>query len=295
MELKWLEDLLALAQADTLSEAAQQRNITQPAFSRRIKAIEDWLGAPVIDRTRRPVRITPAIMNQLDDIHLLVRDLRSLRNEIQSWETAQQKIIIAAQHSLSMALLPPFIAQLQRELPSIVIKLRSGNWDEIYALLMTRQAMLLVAYESVSHPVMVDETLLQKTCLHEDRLIPVARASVLMDLCSRQSLPIIAYPPEVFFGSILHTQLLPALTELYTVTTVCESALVPAIAELATAGVGIAWLPSILVSKSIQTGQLVDLSTEFGAVELQIFAARLKTVRSEPLNAVWEQLSDYKY
>ena len=120
----------------------------------------------------------------------------------------------------------------------------------------------------------------------------MANVIALTDLRKEQSLKIINYPPEVFFGTILHTQLLPALTERYTVTTVCESALVPAIVELALAGVGIAWLPSILISKSIQAGHLIDLSAELGEVELQIFAARLKTLRSEPLDTVWIQLAD---
>ncbi|WP_202905556.1 LysR family transcriptional regulator [Cypionkella psychrotolerans] len=40
MELKWLEDFVTLADCSSFSRAAEMRNITQPAFSRRIKQLE---------------------------------------------------------------------------------------------------------------------------------------------------------------------------------------------------------------------------------------------------------------
>ncbi len=60
MELKWLEDFLCLAKSTSFSAAAEERNITQSAFSRRIKALEEWLGAPLIDRSSYRVNITDA-------------------------------------------------------------------------------------------------------------------------------------------------------------------------------------------------------------------------------------------
>ena len=44
MELKWLEDFISLANTHNFSRSAEQRNVTQPAFSRRIRALENWLG-----------------------------------------------------------------------------------------------------------------------------------------------------------------------------------------------------------------------------------------------------------
>ena len=292
MELKWLEDLIALAETDTLSQAAQQRNITQPAFSRRIKAIEDWLGAPVIDRSRRPVRVTPAIKNQMNEIQLLARELRRLRSEVRSWESGQRRIIIAAQHTLSITFLPTFIARLQQSLSATTIRLRSGNRNDIYALLMTRQAMLLIGYETEAYPLATDAALLEKVILMRDRLIPVALADTLTHnpIFEACALNIIAYPPEVFFGAILYNDILPTLSEQFAVTTVCESALVPAIAELTLSGVGIAWLPSALIASHIDSGRLVDLSASIGSADLQIVAARLKTPCSRTLDLVWEQL-----
>jgi LysR family transcriptional regulator, hypochlorite-specific transcription factor HypT len=51
MELIWLEDYFALAEILNFSRAADLRHVTQPAFSRRIKAVESWVGAALFSRT----------------------------------------------------------------------------------------------------------------------------------------------------------------------------------------------------------------------------------------------------
>jgi DNA-binding transcriptional LysR family regulator len=58
MNLSWLEDFLALAATGHFSRAAEERHMTQPAFSRRIRALEDWLGADLFDRSSQPAQLT---------------------------------------------------------------------------------------------------------------------------------------------------------------------------------------------------------------------------------------------
>src|SRR5688500_11241190 len=60
MELEWLEDFISLARSGSFSRSATERHVTQPAFSRRIQALELWLGVALIDRSAYPTRLTPA-------------------------------------------------------------------------------------------------------------------------------------------------------------------------------------------------------------------------------------------
>ena len=53
MNLSWLEDFLVLSASGNFSRAADERHMTQPAFSRRIRALEEWLGADLFDRWQR--------------------------------------------------------------------------------------------------------------------------------------------------------------------------------------------------------------------------------------------------
>jgi len=56
METKWLEDFVSFAETRSFSRSA-----TQPAFSRRIQALEAWAGTDLVDRSVYPARLTPAI------------------------------------------------------------------------------------------------------------------------------------------------------------------------------------------------------------------------------------------
>ena len=47
LDLEWLEDFLALAETGNFSRAAEARAIAQPAFSRHIRDLEDWVGVDV--------------------------------------------------------------------------------------------------------------------------------------------------------------------------------------------------------------------------------------------------------
>ncbi|HSF23826.1 MAG TPA: LysR family transcriptional regulator, partial [Blastocatellia bacterium] len=58
MKLSWLDDFLVLASTGNFSRAADERHMTQPAFSRRIRALEEWLGEDLFDRSSQPARLT---------------------------------------------------------------------------------------------------------------------------------------------------------------------------------------------------------------------------------------------
>ncbi|HBC22829.1 MAG TPA: LysR family transcriptional regulator, partial [Pseudomonas sp.] len=60
LETKWLEDFVALAATRSFSQAAQRRFVTQPAFSRRIRSLEEALGLQLINRSRTPIELTEA-------------------------------------------------------------------------------------------------------------------------------------------------------------------------------------------------------------------------------------------
>ena len=58
MEIAWLEDFVVLARLRHFSRAAEDRNVSQPAFSRRIQALEAWMGTRLINRRTTPVTLT---------------------------------------------------------------------------------------------------------------------------------------------------------------------------------------------------------------------------------------------
>lgn len=60
MEFSWLQDFLALVRTRNFSKAARERHITQSALSRRIQALEAWIGVALFDRSAQPIELTAA-------------------------------------------------------------------------------------------------------------------------------------------------------------------------------------------------------------------------------------------
>ena len=82
LKLRHLEAFLTVAQAGTISAAARQRNVSQPALSKTISELEGLLGAHLFERTGRRAVLTPAGENfraharaALQSLEAGVRDL----------------------------------------------------------------------------------------------------------------------------------------------------------------------------------------------------------------------------
>ena len=77
MRLEWLKDVISIAETGSFSEAARRRNLTQSAFSRRVRQIEDHLGIELFDRSKKPVQMRPTTAE-----HLLTKRLAAGEREV---------------------------------------------------------------------------------------------------------------------------------------------------------------------------------------------------------------------
>ena len=94
MELIWFEDYLALAETLNFSRAAELRHVTQPAFSRRIRALEGWIGAALFTRTTHGVALTPAGEHFHGQAEVLTRALHQLRRDtLRSFRPGRQAVV----------------------------------------------------------------------------------------------------------------------------------------------------------------------------------------------------------
>lgn len=60
VDLRYLQDFLDIANTGRFSASAHNRCISQPALTRRIQQLEDWVGAQLFDRSATPLRLTLA-------------------------------------------------------------------------------------------------------------------------------------------------------------------------------------------------------------------------------------------
>src|ERR1700761_3704316 len=107
MEINWLHDFIAVAATRSFSRAAEQRNSSQPALSRRIKALESWTGALLLERTTHTVRLTSAGEACRAIAEDVVRRLATGRLEAQELARGSSDMLkFASTNALSLTFFP---------------------------------------------------------------------------------------------------------------------------------------------------------------------------------------------
>ena len=114
INLSWLEDFLALAETGNFSRAAEQRHMTQPAFSRRIRALEEWLDVPLFDRGGHPVTLTETGQWLRTSAQDVLTRVAQLPDEARAMaDAASATLRFAATHALSLTFLPTWLRSLE--------------------------------------------------------------------------------------------------------------------------------------------------------------------------------------
>ena len=110
MRLEWIEDILAVIDTGSLTLAAEERYLTQSAFTRRVRAIEDSMGTALFDRTTRPVQALAHVKEQESEMRSLALRLQVLRNSLSDpSEAPASRVSFACQHTIATTISPGLI------------------------------------------------------------------------------------------------------------------------------------------------------------------------------------------
>ena len=127
MDHKWLEDFIALARERSFSKAAEQRHVTQPQFSRRIRALELWAGADLVNRSGVPLGLTAAGEELLQVARRAVAGLGDARARIRHAQSASDWVTLATGRTLSRTTVPAWLAGVKREVGGFRLRIITGS------------------------------------------------------------------------------------------------------------------------------------------------------------------------
>lgn len=128
MELRQLRAFVTVANLAHFGQAAEQLNLTQPALTQRIQALERELGVRLFDRNSREVRLTSAGKLLLPHAQQLVQlDEEALR-ELKDYRAGRTGQIRFAYHAAGdSALAGSIIAEYRRRFPAVEVETLSGS------------------------------------------------------------------------------------------------------------------------------------------------------------------------
>jgi DNA-binding transcriptional LysR family regulator len=275
MELKWLDDYIALIETGSFSAAAARRHVSQPAFSRRIQMLEAWLGVTLIDRSRKPLQFTPVARDNQAAFRSLLSRVYEFRAQLKSEALDSAGVTIAAQHTLAASYVPSLLARLQQQSPDLSFRIRSENRTDSVAMLMRGQAEILITYETAQARCAIPAPMAERRDIGRDELLLVACPALhrkLAKAAGGDALPMLCFPPDSFFGQVVRAQAMPDLMRRHPVVVRCVSEFAMGLRELALIGQGAAWLPRSLITEDLRRKRLLPLAFPGQAVPMEIVA-----------------------
>lgn len=274
METKWLEDFISLAETRSFSRSAQLRHVTQPAFSRRIQALEGWAGTDLVDRSSYPTRLTPAGQTLYSQAIEMLQSLQSTRAMLRGHSAAGQDVIeIAVPHTLAFTFFPSWVTSLREHFGPIKSRLIALNVHDAVLRLVEGSCDLLIAYHHPSQPLQLDANKYEMVSLGEETVAPWVKADAegapRFRLPGRpgQPLPYLGYAPGAYLGRVVDQLLKESGTAIH-LDRVYETDMAEGLKVMALEGHGIAFLPQSAVRKEIKARKLVSaLPPEIDSLE----------------------------
>lgn len=243
MELQWIDDFLALCETRNFTRAAQARATTQSAYSRRMQRLEEWLGAALFDRERRPVTLTPAGEEFLARAHRLRDEIFDARRAVLSVSSHLEKSLrVFTTNTLAATFLSPWLIRRGLKNYSVIVAsvtgcieaVKRGNAD----LALTPHFGDAEALGGLATQEIGEDRL---TLAQSQGLTPPIR------LVDGELLgPLMLYTPGTQYGARI-AAMLDAHGIRMRERPVCESASAEALLAQVKAGLGAAWIPAILL------------------------------------------------
>ena len=275
METKWLEDFVSLAETRSFSRSAQLRHVTQPAFSRRIQALEAWAGVDLVDRSSYPTRLTAAGETLLGQAVDLLGNLQATRNMLRSHQSAGQDMIeFAVPHSLSFSFFPHWLMELRQRFGEVKCRLNALNVHDATLQLSEGNCDLLVVYHHPSQPLQLDPERYESVSLGHETLAAYAKADTggapMFRISGHpgQKIPFLSYASGAYLGRLVELIVKDAAQPL-NLESVFETDMAESLKAMALEGHGLAFLPASSVKKEVKARRLVR-AAEPGQYELNM-------------------------
>lgn len=298
MDFQWFRDLGRLAKTGNFSQAAEMNHISQSAFSRRIKALEAWVGTRLVDRSNHPVTLTEAGRQILEAGEQALARIEAERAHIREALANPDRYVVtfAAQHSIGWRFYPAWLHAFEDAFGPIMSRLRADDLPNCVKDLRGGEVDFVIAYASRHAPGIDAAPDVDSLVVGRDRLIPVCKADAAgrplfrVDDPDARSIPYLRFGPSAPIG--LHVDPLIAASAIEgRLAPVYENSMVGALRIRARDGDGVAWLPFSLIQPDLDAGILAWAGSDAWAIDLEIRIHRLRQNANLLIGRIWTFLS----
>jgi LysR family transcriptional regulator, hypochlorite-specific transcription factor HypT len=271
--------------------------VSQPAFSRRIRALEDRIGTALFVRRTQGAALTPSGEHFQPLAEGLLRTLDRARRETQSvGERRSSSLAFAATHALSFTFFPGWIRRHARLDAVGTVNLISDSMAACEQTMLSGEVHFLLCHHHGAEPAHLDPERFASVKLGSNRLVAVC----VPDASGAPAWPIpgagatitcvLGYSEASRLGRIIaaHQAGIPATAGADTGFT---SHLATTLMTMARDGQGAAWLPLTLAAEDLQSGRLVRAGPDSLDIGIEIRMFRSPDCRNHASDRLWESLT----
>jgi DNA-binding transcriptional LysR family regulator len=303
MNLRWLEDFLAVCETRSFTDAARTRFLTQSALSKHMQALEVWLGVgTLLDRSTSPVGVTSAGLAFRETASQVVTLLNSARRATSSSKTVTRNIYVSSTHSLSATFVPTLSKIISEALSDQMVCLHvdANNFREAMSRYERAECDYFLCYDIPVHGVGLDHDEHSKLTLGTDYLVPVSapvkqgsKPHYAIADASVRPLPYLGYSEESHLGKALASH--PAFVQIADrLVAHAKSAYTETLRAGVLAGLGVAWLPYSLIRGNLDDGELTLASNDVSHyIPLTVDVYRQRSTSREEVLQCWEVWRTY--
>ncbi len=293
LETKWLRDFIALAETRNFSQAAKLRHVTQPAFSRRIQALESAIDIALINRLRQPLQLTDSGKFFLSKAKEIIHQIELVDEHLQLNKT-EISIVFAATHTLSVGVFPT-VLQYLNELPfKVDTQLKVANADDCVNLLTHKRCDYLLAFSDPLLKNYQDDAIV----LGKVKLLPVCQADESglprFQLANKDKItPYLAYQKNIYLGRVV-SQLIKKNQDKLNISQRLESPMADSLKMMALKGLGVAWIPEFSILDELHAKKLAIAGEAQWQPELELSVYRAKKQKEphDSLDLIWQKISN---
>jgi DNA-binding transcriptional LysR family regulator len=296
METKWLEDFVTLADTSSFSRAAESRHVTQPAFSRRIRSLEAWVGTDLIDRTVYPTKLTPAGQVFYEQALDMLAQINGTRALLRGQRTASVDTVdFAMAHALALNFFPRWLKAVEAAYGPLHSRLVAGNVHDAVLMLVEGGCDLVFCYHHPDRPVQLDPARYEMLNIGTE----VMRAYASCDAAGKPkyrlpakagtSVPFLSYGNHTYLGRMVELILQRSGRELH-LKTRFETDMAESLKMMAIEGHGVAFLPSTAVERELAQTELALAATDDLSIAMEIRLYRERRCTRAVVNQLWQFL-----
>ena len=181
--LRQLSYLIALAEERHFGRAAGRAHVSQPALSTQIRELEDRLGAPLIDRSDRAVRLTPAGDEVLASARRIMAEVERMEAAARWQEGLSGRLKLGMIPTVAPYLLPQTLALIRVRAQGLDLRLKEAQTEVLLDALGDGALDAAVIALPAGRPGLVEAP------LFTDHFVLAAGAAQVNEMRARRQVP----------------------------------------------------------------------------------------------------------